>query len=47
MLLFPASFDDYLAEANPVRAVDMFVEGTRSSNTHNASKQLNHRGILF
>ena len=25
--LFPASLDDYVAEDNPVRAVDVFVDG--------------------
>jgi transposase len=25
--LFPAQLDDYVAEYNPVRAVDVFVEG--------------------
>jgi len=26
-MLFPASLEDYIAEDNPVRAIDAFVEG--------------------
>lgn len=35
--LFPALLDDYVAEDNPVRAVDVFVEGLWISSASLAS----------
>lgn len=31
--LFPASLDDYVTEDNPVRAVDVFVDGLDLANS--------------
>jgi hypothetical protein len=38
--LFPALLDDYVADDNPVRAVDVFVEG--SISTSSASSGSSH-----
>jgi len=40
--LFPALLDDYVAEDNPVRAVDVFVEGLDLDKLSSASLVSSH-----